>query len=99
MLRSTFPKAERWHTLLGKPAVKPVTITVPLGYGYILRSKKSGASFSVVDVEFLQRELFKQLSKQPGKLVIAVTHNATFYAMGDATVCCSWGTHGIDAAR
>lgn len=30
--------------------------------------------------------------------MIAVTHNTTFYALGDATVCCSWGTHGVDSA-
>ncbi len=47
MLRTTFPKADGWHTLLGKPEVKPVTITVPVGYGYILTSKKTG--------EFLRR--------------------------------------------
>ena len=46
MLRATFPKAEfpkaeEWHTLLGKPEVKPVKITVPVGYGYILTSKKT----------------------------------------------------------
>ena len=29
MLRTTFPKAEGWHTLLGKPEVKPLKITVP----------------------------------------------------------------------
>jgi len=98
MLRTTFPKADGWHTLLGKPEVKPVKITVPLGYGYILTSKKTGASLAVVDVEFLQKELFKQLPKQEGKLVIAVTHNTTYYAEGDATLCCSWGTHGVDAA-
>ena len=98
MLRTTFPKAERWHTLLGKPEVKPVKITVPVGYGYILTSKKTGGSFAVVDVEFLQRELFKQLPRQEGKLVVAVTHNTTYYADGDATVCCSWGTHGVDSA-
>ena len=93
-----FPKAEGWHTLLGKPEVKPVKITVPAGYGYVLTSKKNGGSFAVVDVEFLQQELFKQLPKQDGKLVIAVTHNTTYYADGDATVCCSWGTHGVDSA-
>ena len=60
MLRTTFPKADGWHTLLGKPEVKPVKITVPAGYGYILTSKKTGGSFAVVDVEFLQKELFKQ---------------------------------------
>jgi chitinase len=91
MLRSTFPKADGWHTLLGKPEVKPVKITVPVGYGYILTSKKTGSSFAVVDVEFLQRELFKQLPRQDGKLVIALTHNTTFYSDGDATECCSWG--------
>ena len=98
MLRTTFPKADGWHTLLGKPEVKPVKITVPVGYGYILTSKKTGGSFAVVDVEFLQKELFKQLPKQEGKLVIAMTHNTTYYADGDATVCCSWGTHGVDSA-
>ena len=98
MLRTTFPKAEEWHTLLGKPEVKPVKITVPVGYGYILTSKKSGRSFAVVDVQFLQRELFKQLPRQDGKLVIAMTRNTTYYADGDATECCSWGTHGVDNA-
>ena len=98
LLRTTFPRAEEWHTLLGKPEVKPVKINVPVGSGYILTSKKTGASFAVADLEFLQKELFKQLPKQPGKLVIAVTHNTTYYADGDATICCSWGTHGIDSA-
>src|SRR5260370_2531517 len=98
LLRTTFPKAEGWHTLLGKPEVMSLKINVPLGYGYILTSKKTGDSFAVADVEFLQKELFKQLPKQPGKLVIAVTHNTTYYADGDATICCSWGTHGVDSA-
>ena len=79
-------------------SVKPVTITVPVGYGYILTSKKDGGSFAVVDVQFLQRELFKQVPKQDGKLVIAMTRNTTYYANGDATQCCSWGTHGVDSA-
>ncbi|MGD0778606.1 MAG: glycosyl hydrolase family 18 protein, partial [Candidatus Solibacter sp.] len=98
MLRATFPKADGWHTLLGKPEVKPVRITVPVGYGYILTSKKTGSWFAVADVEFLQKELFKQVPKHPGELVIAVTHNTTYYADGDATICCSWGTHGVDSA-
>ena len=97
MLRATFPKADGWHTLFGKPDVKPVKITVPAGYGYVLTSKKTGRSFGVVDVEFLQKELFKQLPKQEGKLVVAVTHNTTSYTEGDATLCCSWGTHGVDS--
>ncbi len=98
MLRATFPKAAKWHTLLAKPEVKPVRISVPVGYGYVLSSGKSGRTVAVVDVEFLQRELFKQVPKQEGKLVVAVTRNTTYYADGDATVCCSWGTHGIDSA-
>jgi chitinase len=98
MLRATFPKAEDWHTLLGKPDVNALKITIPVGYGYILTSKKTGSAFAVVDIEFLQKEIFKQLPKQEGKLVIAITHNTTYYADGDATVCCSWGTHGVDSA-
>jgi chitinase len=98
MLRTTFPKARDWHTLLGKPEVKPIRIDVPVGYGYVLTSKRTGGSVAVVDVEFLQKELFKHIPKQPGKLVIAVTRNTTYYALGDATVCCSWGTHGVDSA-
>ena len=96
LLRTTFAEPEGWHTLLGQPEVKPVSITVPLGFGYVLTSKKSGRSLAVVDVEFLQRELFRQLPRQDGKLVMAVAHNTVFYADGDATVCCTWGTHGVD---
>ncbi|MBV9501751.1 MAG: glycoside hydrolase, partial [Acidobacteriaceae bacterium] len=77
-------------------AIKPVSIRVPVGYGYVLTSK-AGGSFAVVDLEFLQKELFKQIPKQEGKLVIAVTRNTAYYALGDATVCCSWGTHGVDS--
>ena len=123
MLRTTFPSAAGWHTLLRKAKVKPVKITVPVGYGYILTSKKTSeavggtiaaawgipvatipppknalVAFAVVDLEFIEKELFRQLRKQDGKLVIAVTHNTTFYADADATVCCTWGTHGIDSA-
>jgi chitinase len=98
MLRTTFPNAEGWHTLLGKPEVKPVTISVPPGYGYVLTSKKEGRAFAVADIEFVQKELFKQVPKQDGRLVMAVTHNTTYYTEGDATLCCSWGTHGVDTA-
>ena len=66
MLRTTFPEADGWHTLLGKPEVKPVKITVPVGYGYILTSKKGGASFAVVDVEFLQEGTL-QATSQTGR--------------------------------
>ncbi|MGA8025669.1 MAG: glycoside hydrolase, partial [Bryobacteraceae bacterium] len=98
MLRTTFPKAEEWHTLLGKPQVRAIKINIPVAYGYILTSKKTGRSFGVVDVEFLQQELFKQIPKQEDTLIVAVTHNITYYADGDATLCCSWGTHGVDSA-
>jgi chitinase len=98
MLRSTFPYAKQWHTLLSRPEIKPVKVTIPVGYGYVLTSKSTGEAAAVVDLEYLQKEIFKQLPKQDGKLVFAVTHNTTFYAMGDATVCCSWGTHGVDRA-
>lgn len=98
LLRTAHPQAEGWHTLLGKPEVKPVRIAVPAGYGYVLTSKKTGRALGVADIEFVQRELFKQIPNQPGKLVIAVTHNTTYYTEGDATLCCSWGTHGVDSA-
>lgn len=98
MLRATFPAAINWHTLLGKPEIKPIRITIPAGYGYVLTSKKTGESFAVADVEFVQREIFKQIPKQDGELVIAVTRNTTYYVEGDATECCSWGTHGVDTA-
>ncbi|RZU41613.1 glycosyl hydrolase family 18 protein [Edaphobacter modestus] len=96
MLRATFPKSAGWHTLLGKPEVKPITVTIPAGFGYVLTSKKSGSALAVVDLQFLQKEVFKQVPKQDGKLVLALTHNTTYYVLGDATVCCSWGTHGVD---
>ena len=98
LLRTHFPKAEAWHTLLGKPEVMPLKIAVPVGYGYILTSKSSGRSFAVADLEFLQKAIFQKIPKQEGKLVIVVTHNTAYYALGDATVCCSWGTHGVDSA-
>lgn len=98
MLRATFPKAADWHTVLGQPEVRPLRITVPAGYGYILTAKQSGRSMAIADVEFVQREIFKQVPRQDGKLVLAVTLNTVFYALGDATVCCSWGTHGVDPA-
>lgn len=97
LLRATFPKASGWHTLLGKPQMTRLSITVPAGFGYVLSSKSTGTSLGVVDVEFIHRELFKRIPNQQGKLVIAVTRNTTYYAAGDATVCCSWGTHGIDS--
>lgn len=98
LLRSTFPKAQHWHTRFERPnVIDPIRITVPAGSGYLLTSKKTGTSFAVVDIEFLQREFFKQIPRQDDRLVVGVTHNTAFYTEGDATLCCSWGTHGIDA--
>ncbi len=97
LLRATLPGHPGWHTLLGKPEVKSVKVVVPAGAGYVLTSAKSGRSLAIVDLEWLQRELFRQVPKQEGRLVLAVTHNTAYYALGDATVCCSWGTHGVDA--
>uniref|UniRef100_Q02CR1 chitinase n=1 Tax=Solibacter usitatus (strain Ellin6076) TaxID=234267 RepID=Q02CR1_SOLUE len=98
LLRATVPAQAKWHTLLAKPEVKPMRIAVPAGSGYVLTSAKSGRSLAIVDLEWLQRELFRQLPNQDGRLVLAITHNTAYYALGDATVCCSWGTHGVDTS-
>ena len=96
MLRATVGAAAGWHTLLGAPEVRPVTVEIPVGYGYLLTSKRNGTSLGMVDLEYLQRALFQQMAREDGKLVIAVTRNTAYYTYGDATVCCSWGTHGVD---
>ncbi len=96
MMRSTFADAADWHTLLSKPEVRPVRIDVPVGYGYVLTSKTEGKSMAVVDWQYVARELFRRVPRQDGKLVIAFAHNTTYYTLGDATVCCSWGAHGVD---
>lgn len=98
LLHATFPGDKKGHTRLGKPELKPVTIAVPVGYGYLLTSKSSGRTFAVVDSEFVEKEIFRQVPRQDGKLIVAVTHNTTYYAAADATVCCGWGTHGVDTA-
>ncbi|TAN06526.1 MAG: glycoside hydrolase [Rhodanobacteraceae bacterium] len=98
LLRATFPQGARGHTLLGTPKVKAITIEIPPGHGYLLHSKREGRSFAVVDSQYVEQQLFRQIPKQRDRLVIAVTHDTTFYAMSDATVCCSWGTHGVDRA-
>ncbi|MGI4830883.1 MAG: glycosyl hydrolase family 18 protein [Janthinobacterium lividum] len=97
LLRSTLHNAgPDWHTLLDTPSVRPVTVTVPRQFGYVLTSKKSGHAMSVVDIDYVQKQVFQQVPRQQGSLVIALTHNTAFYAAGDATVCCSWGSHGVD---
>ena len=104
MMRTDFSKeaAKNWHTLLGKPKIVALKIDLPVGKGYVLTSKKTGRMLAMVDVVFMQQEIFKQLSKEeigPGKLVIAMTRNVTYYTSADATECCSWGTHGVDTTQ
>jgi chitinase len=94
----TTAQVNDWHTLLGKPRVTPaVRIDVPIGNGYLLHSERTGKSLAVADLDFVQQHLFEQLrdiGAGPDTLVIAITKNVAFYSLGDATVCCSMGSHG-----
>ena len=104
MMRTDFHKeaAKDWHTLLGRPKVVALKIDVPVGKGYVLTSKRTGRMLAMVDVLFMQQEIFKQLPKEEmgaDKLVIAMTKNVTYYTSEDATECCSWGTHGMDTSQ
>jgi chitinase len=96
MERSMLADAGSRHTLLAKPKIRPLTIRIPAGYGYVLTSKSSGESIAIADSDYIVKQLFLQLPKQPGRLVIAVAHNTSFYAAGDATVCCTTGAYGVD---
>lgn len=98
LIAATFPAADRGHTLLGAPRVQPLTIHIPAAYGYVLHSRADGRSFAIVDAAYVEAELFKALPRERDRLVIAVTLDTAFYAAGDATVCCGWGTHGVDPA-
>jgi len=98
MLRATTKAAPGYHMLLGTPKVQAVTVEIPAGYGYMLTSKRTGTRLGMADVEYVERQIFRQIPRQRGKLIIAVTHNVGYYTYGDATVCCSWGTHGVDPA-
>ncbi len=63
----------------------------------MLHSERTGKSLAVVDLDFIQKQLFERLSSAgagPDKLLIALTRNVAFYSLGDATVCCSVGSHG-----
>jgi chitinase len=84
------------HILLGTPQMRRVTVEIPAGYGYMLASKRTGTQLAMVDAEYVQRAIFKEIPRQDGKLVIALTRNTAYYTYGDATVCCTWGTHGVD---
>lgn len=96
LLRSTLGPSATGHTLLAKPSIKPISIEVPASFGYVLSSKKDGGKIAVLDLQYVQQQLFKQLPRQEGALVLAITHDATFYPEADDTICCSTGTHGID---
>lgn len=99
MLRSTFRAAGNWHTRLERPVVaKAVKVKVPVGFGYVLSSKRTQQIVGIADVRYVQKQVFKQVGRASGALVIVVTHNVAYYAEGDATICCSFGTHGIDSA-
>lgn len=99
LLRATFPRAKDWHTVLAAPQVlKTVTIQIPAASGYTLSSKKDGGVAAVVDIEYVERELFRKIGSQEDKLVMVLTHNTTYYTEADATLCCSWGTHGVDSS-
>ena len=109
LLRASFYKTAEaahtltnWHTSLAKPTVAPaLKVEIPAGYGYTLSDKRARRSMAVVDVEWLQKKIFATVPSgtlSPDRLVMFVTHNTTFYAEGDATVCCSWGTNGTDGA-
>ncbi len=91
--------AKDWHTLLGRPRVTPpLQIDIPPADGYVLTSKRTGRSLAVVDLDFVQSQLFRSFSKMrisANELVIALTKDADFYPLHDATVCCSWGAYGV----
>ena len=109
LLRNSFYKIANaagtlpnWHTLLAEPAVSPeVKIEIPVGSGYTLSDKRAARTMAIVDIEWLQKKVFATVPAGTlalGRLLMFVTHNTAFYAEGDATVCCSWGTNGTDGA-
>ena len=90
-----------WHTRLAQPKVIPLKIEVPIGRGYVLTSKKTGRMLAMVDLRFMQQEIFNQLPKDAvpqGTLLLAVVRNTTYYVNSDATQCCHWGTYGVDTS-
>lgn len=98
LLHATFPQDAAGHTVLATPEVKPLIIEIPAANGYLLHSRKEHNSIAVVDQEYLEKEIFLQIPHAEGKLIIAFAHNSTYIADADGTICCTWGTHGVDAA-
>ena len=100
--RAQFYKAataeDAWHTELGTPHLAaPIRIDIPIGNGYVLYSRRTGKQLAVVDIDFVQKQMFQRLAStgvRPDALLLALTRNVVFYSLGDATVCCSVGTHG-----
>jgi chitinase len=98
MLRASFQHPDNWHTLFAnRNVMETITIAVAPDAGYLLTSKNGGA-LGIADIDFVQRELFKRVPKHPGSLLLAVTTNTAYYVERDATICCTWGTHGTDEA-
>jgi chitinase len=98
LLRASFQHPDDWHTLFANPDVmRTITIAVPPDAGYLLTSRQGGV-LGIADIDFVQHELFKQVPRRPGSLLLAVTTNTAYYVERDATICCTWGTHGIDQA-
>ncbi|HEY7058105.1 MAG TPA: hypothetical protein VH458_16325, partial [Vicinamibacterales bacterium] len=90
-----------WHTRLGQPKIVPLRIDVPIGRGYVLTSKRTGRMLAMVDLRFMQQEIFNQLPKDAvprGTLLLAVVRDTTYYVNSDATQCCHWGTYGVDTS-
>ena len=90
-----------WHTRLGQPKLVPLKIEVPIGRGYVLTSKKTGHMLAMVDLRFMQQEIFAHLAKDaipPGALLLAVVRDTTYYVNSDATQCCHWGAYGVDTS-
>jgi chitinase len=93
--------AKDWHTLLAQPTVAaPLRIAIPPDRGYLLTSRRTGKTLAIVDLDYVQGELFKRLPRvAAGSLVIGLAKNVAWYSLGDATVCCSMGTHGVSAGQ
>src|ERR1700692_2903369 len=53
-----------WHTMLGPPLVQRVTVEIPAGYGYMLTSKRTGTQLAMVDAEYVERAIFKEIPRQ-----------------------------------
>ncbi len=88
--------------MLEKPAIAPeIKVEIPAANGYVLHSRRTHKSLAIVDLDFLQKEVFAKLAAQggPDKLVLFVTRDVAFYSLSDATVCCSVGTHGVSGAQ